>query len=88
MIEPLLDNVLIEPADAEKVSTGGVYLHENTKEAPQIGKVLAIGVKVESLKKTDKNKKVVYKKWMGNEIKHEGKKYILISEKDILGVIK
>ncbi len=42
-IQPLFDNVLIKPLQAETQTAGGIYLPENIKEKPQIGEVMAIG---------------------------------------------
>ena len=93
-IQPLLDNVLIEPAREEQKSPGGIYLPENAKEKPTIGVIKAVGpgksgkdgkvVKI-SVKVGDK---VYYKKWGGNEIKIAGKELLLVEEKDILAIIK
>lgn len=86
MITPTLDNVVIEPVEAEEKSANGILLPDSAKEKPQIGTVLNSGPKCETPLK--KGNKVIYKKWMGTEIKLEGKTYILVSEKDILGIIK
>jgi len=93
-IQPLLDNVLIEPAEEETKSPGGIYLPENAKEKPTIGVVKAVGPG-----KLDKNGKIIklsvkvgdkvyYKKWGGNEIKIAGIELLLVEEKDILAIIK
>jgi len=93
-IQPLLDNVLIEPAEEETKSPGGIYLPENAKEKPTIGVVKAVGPG-----KLDENGKIIklsvkvgdkvyYKKWGGNEIKIAGIELLLVEEKDILAIIK
>ena len=93
-IQPLLDNVLIEPAKEETKSPGGIYLPENAKEKPTIGEVLAVGPG-----KLDENGKIIklsvkvgdkvyYKKWGGNEIKIAGVELLLVEEKDVLAIIK
>jgi len=93
-IQPLSDNVLIEPVEEETKTPGGIYLPENAKEKPTIGVVIAAGpgkigkdgkvVKL-SVKVGDK---VYYKKWGGNEIKIKGVELLLVEEKDILAIIK
>jgi len=66
---------------------------DTAKEKPQEGKVVAVGpgryedgklVKPE-VKKGDK---VIYKKWGGNEIKVEGKEYLIVKSEDILAVLE
>lgn len=84
MIEPILDNLLLEPIEADSVSKSGIIRPETGKEKPETGKILGVGPKCEGKYKGS----VIYKKWMGNEIKYEGKTYVLVAEKDVLGVIK
>lgn len=81
MIEPVLDNLLLEPMD-EPVTKSGIVRPE-TNEKPAIGKVMKCGSKVEGKYKGN----VVYKKWLAHEVKIEGKTYFFVAEKDVLGVI-
>jgi len=85
MIEPILDNLLLESIET-KANESGIIRPETAKEKPEIGLLLAHGPKCEVSYST--KGKVVYKKWAANEIKYEGKTYILVAEKDVLGVIK
>jgi len=93
-IQPLLDNVLIEPAEEETKSPGGIYLPENAKEKPTIGEVLAVGPG-----KLDENGKIIklsvkvgdkvyYKKWGGNEVKVGNEEWLLIEQKDIMAIVQ
>jgi chaperonin GroES len=92
-IQPLFDNVLIRPIDAETKTASGIILPETAKEKPQVGVVMAIGTgKVGP--KGDKHpmivktgQKVMYKKWGGNEIKVDGEEWTLVSQEDILAVV-
>jgi chaperonin GroES len=93
-IKPLADRVLVEPVEKEEVTPGGIVLPETAKEKPQEGVVLAVGpgrlldngeraameVKVQD--------RVLYAKYAGTEIKKGDKKYLILSEKDILAVLK
>lgn len=81
MIEPVLDNLLLEPLD-DPITKSGIIRPE-TNEKPDIGKLLSVGPKVEGKYRG----KIIYKKWLANEVKVEGKIYFLVAEKDILGVI-
>lgn len=91
-IEPLGDNVLIEPLESETKTASGIVIPDTAKEKPQQGRVAAVGPgRVEEGKHikmaVKKGDKVMYKKWGGNEIKVEGKEMLLVKEEDILAVI-
>jgi len=91
-VKPLSDNILIQPLTETKLPSG-IVIPETAKEKPQEGKVVAVGpgryeegklIKPE-VKKGDR---VIYKKWGGNEIKIEGKEYLIVKSEDILAVLE
>src|SRR5437879_2442833 len=92
-IQPLFDNVLIRPVDAETKTASGIILPDSVKEKPQIGEIMAIG----SGRVTPKGEKhaivvkvgqkVMYKKWGGNEVKVQNEEWTIISQDDILAVV-
>jgi chaperonin GroES len=87
------DRLLIEPSEQAEKSAGGVYLPDTVKEKPVQGTVLAVGPgrvldNGTRLPVDYKAGEVVfYSKYSGSEIKIDGKDYIVISEKDVLGVL-
>ena len=87
-IKPLADRVLILPAPAEEKTIGGIIIPETAKEKPLQGKVVAVGhgTKDEEmvLKEGDT---VLYGKYSGTEIEHEGEKYLIMRQSDILAVL-
>jgi chaperonin GroES len=93
-IKPLGDRVVIESVEQAPTSAGGVILPDTAKEKPQEGIILAVGPG----RKTDKGEviplelkvgdKVIYSKYSGSEIKLDGTEYLIISEKDVLAVVK
>ena len=93
-IKPMFDNVLIKPLEEESKTPSGILLPETAKEKPQMGKVMAVGPGgiddsgkiIPMLVKV--GKKVMYKKWGGNEIKVDGEEWLLVEQKDILAVIE
>lgn len=93
-VRPLFDQVLIKPLEEESKTASGILLPETAKEKPQMGQVMAIGPgnvtddgkKVPMVVKV--GQKVMYKKWGGNEIKVEGKEWLLVEQKDILAVVE
>ncbi len=95
-LKPLGDRVLIKPKVEEEKSKGGILLPDTvSKEKPQVGEVLAIGpgatnkegkIIPMTVKKGDK---VVYAKYSGTDIKDDSDEdYLILSEKDILAIVK
>jgi len=87
--------VIILPKEAlESKTSGGIIIPDTAKEKPQEGEIVAVGPG-----RTDENgklvamsvkdgDKVLYSKYGGTELKYEGKDYLIMSENDILAVIK
>ena len=92
-IQPLFDNVLVRPVDAETKTASGIILPDSAKEKPQMGIIMAIGTghvtpDGKTLPMVVKiGQKVMYKKWGGNEVKVEGEEWMLVEQKDILAVV-
>jgi chaperonin GroES len=93
-LKPLGDRVVVEAVEQAPKSAGGVILPDTAKEKPQEGIIIAVGPG----RKTDKGElikievsvgdKVIYSKYSGSEIKLDGKEYLIISEKDVLAIVK
>jgi len=92
-IQPLFDNVLIKPLEAEEKLPSGIILPDSAKEKPQIGQVMAVGAgttddKGNAVKMILKvGQKVMYKKWGGNEIKVNGEEWTIVEQKDVLAIV-
>ena len=93
-LRPLDDRIIIKQSDAEEKTTGGIYLPDTAKEKPQVGKIIATGPgklldngkrSKMSVKKSDK---VIYAKYIGNEVEIDGEKYVILQESDILGIVE
>ena len=92
-IKPLGDRVLIEPLHEEK-RKGGIILPETVdKERPEKGRVVAVGPGRidENGKKipmnVKKGDKVLFTKYGPDEIKIDGKEYLIAKEENILAII-
>tara|TARA_B110000263_G_scaffold248546_1_gene263722 strand:- start:2726 stop:3004 length:279 start_codon:yes stop_codon:yes gene_type:complete len=87
-IQPLADRVLIEPASAETKTLSGLIIPDSAKEKPQKGKVIAVGPGTKkdpiTLKVGDN---VLYGKYSGTELQHDGLDYLMMKENDILAKI-
>jgi chaperonin GroES len=87
-LKPLADRVLVEPADAEEKTPSGIIIPDTAKEKPQQGKIVAIGNGKKDEPMTVKvGDKVLYGKYAGTEIKHDGKEYLIMRESDIFAII-
>lgn len=88
-IKPLADRVLISPDLAESKTSYGIIIPDTAKEKPQQGTVVAVGSGKKnepiSVKTGDK---VLYGKYSGTELKHEGEDYMIMRESDILAIIQ
>jgi len=94
-IRPLADRVVIKPADREEKTKGGIFLPDTAnKERPMEGTILAV-----SEGRLDDNSrpvpmtvkagdKVLFAKYSGTEYKVDEVEYLILAEKDILGIIQ
>ena len=93
-LKPLENRVIIKQSEAEEKTTGGFILPDTAKEKPQIGKIVAIGPGKllddgkHSKMSVKKNDKVIYAKYIGNEIEIDKEKFVILRESDILGIIE
>lgn len=93
-IRPLKDRVLVEPVEEKEVQKGGIIIPDTAKEAPQEGKVIAVGKgKVDDNGKlvpmdVKKGDKVLLPKYGGTEVKMGDKEYKIVSEEDIVAIIE
>ena len=87
-IKPLADRVLIEAAEAEQKTAGGIIIPDTAKEKPQKGTVIAVGCGKKDEPMTVKaGDNVLYGKYAGTEISYQGKDYLIMKESDILAII-
>jgi chaperonin GroES len=92
-IKPLGDRVLIQVLEDELQKQGSLYIPDTAKEKPQEGKVMAVGKgRYEDGKLIPLDVKVgdvvLYGKYSGTDIKHDGKEYLIVRETDILAIIE
>lgn len=95
MFKPLHNYVLIERIEEENKTAGGIIIPDNAREKPSRGRVIATGDGIYSGEKllplTVKTGDVIlFAKWASsvNEVKIDGKDYVLIKESDILGILE
>ena len=92
-IKPIGDRVLVEHIEEKEQVRGGIIIPDSAKEKPQEAKVIALGTG----KKDEDGKVIAFEvkvgdmvlisKYGGTEVKLGEKKYTLVSEGDILGIV-
>ena len=87
-IKPLADRVLVEPAAAEENTSFGIIIPDTAKEKPQRGIVVAVGGGKKDEPITVKvGDTVLYGKYSGTELTHDGKDYLIMRESDIFAIL-
>ena len=91
-LEPCGDRVVVEPAEAEAKTQGGIYVPTKQDEKVVRGSIVAVGGgKIVDGKAQPMSLSigqfVICNQFSGTEVAHEGKTYLIISQDDILAVI-
>lgn len=94
MIKPLYDRVVVEMAQVEKKTASGIVLpgaaQEESKTAVVVatgeGRMLENGIQLPVCVEVGQH--VLFTQYAGVEVEHEGKKYLILHEKDIIAVIE
>lgn len=91
-IIPISDHILIEPLKEEKKKSGIILPETVEKERQEKGRVIAVGPgRAKDGKRipleVKKGDMVLFSKYGPNEIKIDGKEYLVAKEDDILAII-
>lgn len=87
-IKPLADRVLIKVSDAETTTASGIIIPDNAQEKPQKGTVIAVGKGTKDNPTTvSVGDIVLYGKYAGTELKHDGEEFFIMRESDIFAII-
>lgn len=94
-IQPLGDRLVVKVAEVKEEKTkSGLYVPDTAKEKPQEGEVLAVGPGARNDKgermpmDINVGDKVIFSKYAGTEVKIDGEEYLILSERDVLAIIK
>lgn len=91
---PLHDRVVVRRIESEEKSAGGIIIPDTAKEKPSEGEIISVGpgardeggtVVALDVKAGDR---VLFGKWSGTEVKHDGQDLLIMKESDIMGVIE
>lgn len=93
-LKPLSNKIILEPVSAEETTKSGLIIPDTVnQEKPEQAKVLAVGPG-KLLKNGERSKMdvkvgdvVIFSKYSPNEIKLDGKEYLVVSEEDVLAIV-
>ena len=84
---PLANRVLVEREEQSNTTASGIIIPDTAKEKPLQGKVIAVGpIAIED--GISEGDTVVFANFSGMEITIEGKEYLILLSKEVLGLIK
>ncbi len=91
-VRPLHDRIIVERLEEGEQKVGGIIIPDTAKEKPQQGKVIAAG----NGKSNDEGKRIpldvkagdtiLFGKYSGQEIKLDGKEYLIMKEDEVLAI--
>ena len=93
-VKPIGDKILLKRLQAEEKTKGGIVLPETAKEKPKEGRVIALGEGklLDNGQRAPftvkENDRVLFTSYAGTEVKVEGEEYLILSEDEILAIIK
>ena len=93
-LKPLGSRVVIKALEREEITKSGIVLPDTAKEKPQEGRVLAVGpgdrhpdtgqrIPVD----LKEGYRVLFQKYAGTEFKLDDEELLILSEKDVLGLV-
>lgn len=82
-LKPMSDRVLVELLEDEPIKCG-IHIPEASREKPTTGPARACGPAVRDVKVGDT---VMFPRYGGTEVSMRGKKFLLIREEDLLGIV-
>jgi len=85
----LAGKILVKPHEAEAKTASGIIIPDSAKEKPRMGTVLLAGAsKKDEEMEVKKGDVVLYGKYAGQELTIDGGDYLLISQSDVLYIVK
>ena len=93
-LKPLDDRIVVKPNDAEERTASGLVIPDTAQEKPQQGTVVAVGPgrwSDDTGKHSPLDIKVgdtvLYSKYGGTEITHEGDDLLILTSRDVLAIV-
>jgi chaperonin GroES len=93
-LRPLNDTMVVKRNDADTKSPGGIIVPDAAQKKPTTGEVLSVGPGkrmgngVHQAMDVRVGDTVMFDKYAGTELELGGEQYVLLSEKDIVGIVE
>ena len=93
-VVPVGENLVVKRLAADPTSKGGIVLPETSRELPQEGRVLSVGDGRQLADgsraghQVSEGDRVLFTTYSGNEVIVDGQKLLIMSESDILAIVK
>jgi chaperonin GroES len=93
-VVPLDDKVVIKRLDSAETTAGGILLPDAAREKPQQGRVLSVGdgrllsSGNRAPHQVSEGDRVLFPRWAGVEVVINGQELLILSEDEILAVVK
>jgi chaperonin GroES len=93
-VVPLDDKVVVKRLAAEEMTSGGLLLPDAAREKPQQGRVLSVGdgrllgSGSRIPHQVSEGDRVLFQNWAGTEVVINGQELLILSEEQILAIVK
>ena len=87
MLKPLGKRVVISVNESEEKTAGGLVLPSAAKEKQQTGDIVAVSQAVAETGEVSVGDRVVFERYAGAEVKHEGADYLVVELEHLVAVI-
>jgi chaperonin GroES len=91
---PVGDRVVVQRVEAEGATAGGIVLPDSAREKPAEGRVLSVGDGPllgdgrHGDSQVSEGDRVLFSQYAGSELSIEGQELLIMSESDILAILK
>ena len=87
-LSPLSDRVVLKYEETEEKTQSGIILPDSAKEKPQVAVVVAVGPGKDEEMQVKEGDKVIFSEYSGTEVKLDDEEYIIVSQNDIIEIVK
>ena len=74
--------------ETEEKTQSGIILPDSAKEKPQVAVVVAVGPGKDEEMQVKEGDKVIFSEYSGTEVKLDDEEYTIVSQNDIIAIVK